>query len=121
MVRSYQPTTRNLPLRAFAYGALALTAAFPSAWAATSQNDVSTVIREVDVAGLDLTTPAGQQTLRHRIALAARQVCEETTGNAQIDSDSYVNCYVAVVRDGWQNAEVQIAAVEEHMKLAAAK
>jgi len=121
MVRSNQLATLSLPLRAIAFGALALVAASPSARAASPQSDPSAVTRDVNIASLDLTTPAGQQTLRHRIALAARQVCEQTTGNAQIDSNIFVDCYVAAARDGWRVAEVQIAAAEEHTRLASAK
>jgi len=120
MVRSDHQTGSNLPLRAFACGALTLATAFPAAWAAAPENAAGAIARAVSIADLDLATSAGQRALRHRIALAARQVCAEATGNAQIDSNSFVNCYVGVMHDGWQEAEVRIAAAAEHRQFAAA-
>jgi UrcA family protein len=93
----------------------------PAASAASVQADPSVIAQDVSIAGLDLSSGAGRQTLKHRIALAARQVCATVTDDAPIDSDRFESCIHDAARDGWRQAEVQIAIAESRQQYASAK
>ena len=78
------------------------------------------VFRNVSFVDLDLTSPAGQRALEHRIFLAARQVCVEVS-NAPVDSDAFTNCITAARYEAQRLADARIAsAVATRSQIAAA-
>jgi len=60
--------------------------------------DPSNLVVSVRTADLDLAAPAGAATLRHRVALAARDVCAWADPAKRMDFDPYADCVSSAVR-----------------------
>lgn len=78
--------------------AIAITLAATSAQAAPERVSTSVTVVYTD---LDLATPAGQRSLHHRIAQAARRVCgiEEATTGTRMTSVDASDCYQQALRN----------------------
>ena len=56
------------------------------------------MVVSVRTADLDLAAPAGASMLRHRVALAARDVCAWADPAKRMDFDPYADCVRSTVR-----------------------
>jgi len=101
-------------------GALCLALATGTAHAADGSDD-GTVQRAVPSADLNLSRPADQQVLRHRLRAAAMKLCMSVTPDKPLDSDVVVSCYEAAARDALHTADEMIAAAQSSSQVAAAR
>jgi UrcA family protein len=72
--------------------------------------DNGTVSRKVSIAGLNLASPADQAVLRHRVQVAAHQVCEEVLFGEPTGGPDFLSCYRSARAAGWAQADAKIAA-----------
>jgi UrcA family protein len=83
-------------------------------------DEVQTASQQVSFADLDLHSPAGVATLRHRIQFAARHVCGEPERFGSPDYASYESCRAAAERQGLKLSEQMIAAIRGEARFASA-
>jgi UrcA family protein len=116
-------TTTHTRLLTATFGALAvaLTAAAMPARADDINPDYGSVSRAVSTAGLNLASAADQALFRHRLAVAARRVCEDADFGEPEDSPDFRDCYTKARAEAWAKGDQQIAAAEARSVVASAK
>jgi UrcA family protein len=97
--------------------ALAIGLANPAA-AATPATDSSMVELHVSTVGLDITKPADQALLRHRIAVAAAKLCAMVNDGAGLGEDSFNDCFQRTAGETRRQADAQIAALQSKAMVA---
>jgi len=106
--------TKQQTARRFSGAALALTmmTALPvmAAHAAGPETASTYESRRVSLAGLDLTTQAGQAELRSRVVAAAVHVCEDTAFPVSVNASTFLECFRKVRADAMKAADSRIAA-----------
>jgi len=88
-------------------------AAAAGASAALPADAAVPVLRSVSTAGLDLTSAAGRDGLRHRIRSAARLLCRSVSGVWRDGGAGFLACTRHAAADGWAEAQETIAEAEE--------
>ena len=68
--------------------ACALAVAASPAPASASDGNSATLVRQIDVRDLDLTSAAGERALRHRLSDAVEALCSEAVGGGDGSADS---------------------------------
>ncbi len=111
--RSHVRTTLFLGL---AVAGLIATAGPVSAYANERDSDSMTVAARE----LDLRTPTGAASLRHRVAIAAYNVCAEGKPGDAISSAAFRDCVNAAIRRASRRVETLIAAAQGATMLASA-
>ena len=89
--------------------AVAFVAAAIPASAATPEDPTTQEIRHVQTADLNLASPADVKRLRHRIATAARQVCDDVTDPVNYNDPDYAACVKTSTDAAWVQAERLVA------------
>jgi UrcA family protein len=90
--------------------AFAAFAVATSASAATTENPFAQDKTVLQLSGLDLSTPDGQQRLAIRMDQAARSVCGERLSNIHLDAEAKSReCRAAVVADVRNQIETRMA------------
>ncbi len=97
---------------------LALAAFLVPAAARADQSAVDSRSAVVSTSGLDLATPQDQAVLRHRVAVAAHQVCEQVTQGDGMGSPGYTECFNRAKADARAQVEAQIAMANSRAMLA---
>jgi UrcA family protein len=72
----------------------------------------------VSTSGVDLTNPAGQAVLSHRIAVAAHKLCAQVTTGDALSSDAYADCVGRATADGKAQLDSRIAAASTRAMVA---
>jgi UrcA family protein len=94
----------------FGLVALAAVAFATSATAATTENPFAKDKTVLQLSGLDLSTPDGQQRLAIRMDQAARSVCGERLSTVHLDAEAKSReCRAAVVADVRNQIEARTA------------
>lgn len=112
--------TTHTARRALARAIFAATVAgttLPAA-AAPAQASPDEVVRRVSTAGLDLTQAADRAILRHRIDVAALNVCKEVTGDNSLEEPGFRDCFVRVASSAWTQMDVRVAAAKSRAMVA---
>jgi len=97
-------TTRFLSVLMLAAVAVPAVAA-----AAPLANDTQVAV--VSTTGLDISKPSDQATLRHRIAVAAHQVCGQVMQGDMLTSPGYAECFGRATSDAKAQLDARTAAV----------
>jgi UrcA family protein len=101
-----------------AFAALSLLVA--TAAAPVRAEDGQTATRTIQTSDLDLQTEAGAAMLRHRVRVAARQVCGEPAGFPTPDGASYSACIERAEQQALKTSETLIASVRTGTRYASA-
>ncbi len=81
--------------------------------------DSSELIATVNADDLDLTTSAGVAMLRHRVALAARNVCAWADPVKRMEYDAFADCVLAAARKAEPQTLAMVAQAGKPAELAA--
>ncbi len=85
--------------------------------AAAAEPGNDTAIKMVSTSGLNPASRADQAVLRHGIAVAAHQVCDQVTQGAPAFSAGYQECVSQAIAD----ATAQLTAAKDHTLVASAR
>ncbi len=99
--------------------ALAVVAAIAvpaAASAAQPSNDAQSAV--VSTTGLNASKQADQATLRHRIAVAANQVCGQVTQGDALTSSGYSECFGRAIADAKAQLDAQTANADDRAVIA---
>jgi len=72
----------------------------------------------VSTSGVDITNPAGQALLTHRIAVAAHKLCDQVAEGDALSSDAYGDCVGRATADGKAQLDSRIAAASTRAMVA---
>lgn len=101
--------------------AFAALAVATSASAATTENPFAKDQTVLQLSGLDLSTPDGQQRLAIRMDQAARSVCGDRLATVHLDADAKSReCRAAVVADVRNQIEARTASIKPTTQFALA-
>jgi UrcA family protein len=101
--------------RLFAFISLAAIVLPVAAEAAESADQP--VVR-ISTSGVDITSPAGQALLTHRIVVAAHELCDQLAPGDALSSDGYGACVGRATADGKSQLESRIAAASTRAMVA---
>jgi UrcA family protein len=101
---------------AFAASSLLSVAALP-----VHAEDAQTATRMVQISDLDLQSAAGAAMLRHRVRIAARQVCGEPATLGSTEYRSYSLCIESAEQQALKTSEALIASVRTGTRYASAQ
>lgn len=105
----------------FGLAAFAAVAVATSASAATTENPFAKDKTVLQLSGLDLSTPDGQQRLAIRMDQAARSVCGDRLATVHLDAEAKSReCRAAVVADVRSQIETRTASVKPKTQFALA-
>ncbi len=107
----------NTKLSAGAFAAAIMMSA--AATLPAKADDTVTSSRVVSLQGLSLSAVSGQQALRHRLLVAASQVCTDGDGGPDLNSAGYLECRSAAFGRAWAQAEVLVASATSRSRMAA--